>query len=551
MTNSISEIRDSQMMFIIGSNTSEAHPIIAMEMKRARQRGAKLVVADPRKIYMAEHADLHLQLQPGTDVWLLQAMANVLVTEGPIDEEFIRNHTENFESVRENLLKFTPEEAEKITGVPADDIRTAARWYGTTERAGIYYTLGITEHTHGTDNVYCLANLVLMTGHLGKYAAGMNPLRGQNNVQGANDAGATPIYYPGYQPVTDDAVRKKFEDAWGVELSPNDGLNLNVMMKELAKGNVKGLYVMGEDIVISEPNVSQVEEGLNKCEFLVCQEIFHNETTRFADVVFPAACFAEKDGVFTNSDRRVQRVRKAVEPPEGAVADWKILCDVARAAGYDMPEYEDPGQVYAEMAALTPKVAGISHERLEENTRGMQWPCPDDQHPGTPTLHTDGPAIGKAPFQLVEYRESAETSDSEFPLVLSTGRTLYHYNAATQTRRDPGPVAKQRENFIELNRRDAKIMNVNHGEKVRVVSRRGAIEASVWISPRVKVGCCWMPMHFAESRANLLTNDAGDSVTGTGEYKVCAVRVEKILAPNPGMVISQPQAEPAFNSKPE
>ncbi len=531
MTNAIDEIRDSEMMFVIGSNTTEAHPIIAMEMKRARQRGAKLVVADPREIWLAEMADIHLQLKPGTDVWLLQAMANVIVTEGLVDRDFIEQHTEGFEKVQQKVASYTPEEAEKVTGVPADDIRTAARWYATTKHAGIYYTLGITEHTHGTDNVYCLANLVLMTGHLGVRSAGMNPLRGQNNVQGANDAGATPVYYPGYQKVTDDAVREKFEAAWKVPLSPHDGLNLNVMMKEMAEGRMKAVYVMGEDIVISEPNVSKVEKGLNQCEFVVCQEIFHNETTRFADVILPGACFAEKDGVFTNSDRRIQRVRKAVDPPGNARADWEIICDVARAAGYQMPNYPGSKEVFAEYASLTPKIAGISYQRLEENIQGLQWPCPDENHPGTPTLHGDGPLIGTAPFQVVDYRPSAELPDNDYPLVLSTGRTLYHYNSATQTRRDAGPVAKQRQNFIEMHRGDAKRLGVSHGEIVRVASRRGVIEAEVWVSPRVRRGCVWMPMHFAEQRVNLLTNDAGDSVTGTGEYKVCAVRVEKILEP--------------------
>ncbi|MCP4778301.1 MAG: molybdopterin-dependent oxidoreductase, partial [Planctomycetaceae bacterium] len=315
MTNSIDEIRDSELMFVIGSNTTEAHPIIAMEMKRARQRGAKLIVADPRKIWLAEMADLHLQLKPGTDVWLLSAMAHVIISEGLHDRDFIEANTEGFDAMAEKVAEYTPEKAEEITGVPAGDIRIAARLYATTKHAGIYYTLGITEHTHGTDNVYCLANLVLMTGHLGVRSAGMNPLRGQNNVQGANDAGATPIFYPGYQPVTDSKVREKFENAWGVELSPDNGLNLNVMMKEMAAGKLKAVYVMGEDIVISEPNVTKVEVGLNQCEFVVCQEIFHNETTRFADVILPGACFAEKDGVFTNSDRRVQRVRKSVNPP--------------------------------------------------------------------------------------------------------------------------------------------------------------------------------------------------------------------------------------------
>ena len=528
MTNAIDEIRDSEMMFVIGSNTTEAHPIIAMEMKRARQRGAKLVVADPRAIWLAEMADVHLQLKPGTDVWLLSALANVIVSEGLYDQEFVDKHTKGFDAVCAKVKDYTPEEAEKVTGVPAEDIRTVARMYATTKHAGIYYTLGITEHTHGTDNVYCLANLVLMTGHLGVRAAGMNPLRGQNNVQGANDAGATPVYYPGYQKVTDAAVREKFESAWGVPLSPDDGLNLNVMMKEMAKGNMKALYVMGEDIVISEPNVSQVEAGLNQCDFVVCQEIFHNETTRFADVVLPGACFAEKDGVFTNSDRRIQRVRKAVDPPGQARADWEILCDVARACGYAMPNYASASEVFDEYASLTPKIAGISYERLEKNVAGLQWPCPTPDHPGTPTLHLDGPLIGKAEFQAVDYRPSAELPDNEYPLILSTGRTLYHYNSGTQTRRDAGPVAKQRGNFIEISKRDAKIYGLEHGDRVKVSSRRGEVEAEAWVSPRVRFGCIWMPMHFAESRANLLTNDAGDSVTGTGEYKVCAVAIEKV-----------------------
>jgi len=488
MTNSIPEIRETELMFVIGSNTTEAHPIIAMEMKRAVKRGAKLIVADPRAIWLSEIADLHLQLEPGTDVWLLNAMAHVIIEEGLTDEAFVASSTEDFEAVKQAVADYTPEQAEQITGVPAADIRQAARWYATHEKAGIYYTLGITEHTHGTDNVYCLANLVLMTGHLGKRSAGLNPLRGQNNVQGANDAGASPIYYPGYQRVDDPAAQARFEEAWGVPLSPHDGLNLNVMMAELAKGTIKGLFVMGEDIVISEPNAEKIERGLNSCEFLVVQDILPNETLRYADVVLPAACFAEKDGVFTNSDRRVQRVRKAVEPPGLARPDWEILCDLARAAGYPMPDYADPGQIYAEMASLTDKFAGISHARIEAEG-GLQWPCPTSEHPGTPTLHMDGPLIGKAPFQAVSYRPSAELPDEDYPLVLSTGRTLYHYNVG--------------------------------------------VEADVLISPRMRPGCVWMSFHFADQPVNRLTNDAGDEVTSTGEYKVCAVRVQALEAAAP------------------
>jgi formate dehydrogenase major subunit/formate dehydrogenase alpha subunit len=525
MTNSIPEIRDADLLFVIGSNTTEAHPIIAMEMKRAVRAGAKLIVADPRAIWLSEIADIHMQLQPGTDVWLLNAMAHVIINEGLTDDAFIAKHTEDFEKVVQAVQSYTPEGAEAVTGVPAESIRQAARLYATTRKAGIYYTLGITEHTHGTDNVYGLANLVLMTGHLGVRSAGMNPLRGQNNVQGANDAGASPVFYPGYQRVSDPEARLKFEQAWGVSLSPDDGLNLNVMMQAMAEGSIKGLYVMGEDIILSEPNADKVEKGLNQCEFLVVQDIFLNETARYADVLLPAACFAEKDGVFTNSDRRVQRVRKAVSPPGEARADWEILCDVARAAGYPMPHYESPAEVYAELAALSPKFSGISHERIEQEG-GLQWPCPTPDHAGTPTLHLDGPLKGTAPFQAIEYRPSAELPDSDYPLVLSTGRTLYHYNVATQTRRDAGPSMRQPENFIEMHRRDVRKRGLSDGDSVQVVSRRGAISAKVLVSPRMRPGCVWMPFHFAESATNRLTNDAGDSVTGTGEYKVCAVRVE-------------------------
>jgi formate dehydrogenase major subunit/formate dehydrogenase alpha subunit len=529
MTNSITEIRDTDLMFVIGSNTTEAHPIIAMEMKRAVQRGARLIVADPRAIWLSEIADLHLQLKPGTDVALLTAMAHVILAEDLADRDFIERHTENLEAVVEAVKDCTPEWAQEITKVPADDIRTAARWYATTAKAGIYYTLGITEHTHGTDNVYGLANLVLMTGHLGKKHAGMNPLRGQNNVQGANDSGATPIFYPGYQRVTDPQVQAKFEKAWGVPLSPREGMNLNVMMKEMTKGHIKGLYVIGEDLVMSEPNAANVESGLNQCEFIVLQDIFQNETTRFADVILPATCFAEKDGVFTNSDRRVQRVRKAVEPPGEARPDWQILCDMARAAGYPMPHYPHPREIYAEMAALVDGYAGISHQRIDAEG-GLQWPCPTADHPGTATLHGDGPMRGKGQFQAIAYRPSAELPDTDYPLLLSTGRTLYHYNVGTMTTRSAGAMALQPGNFIEMHRKDARMRGVRDGEEVRVTSRRGSVRATVNISPRMRPGCVWMPLHFADSNVNLVTNDAGDSVTGTGEYKVCAVRVEALSA---------------------
>ena len=526
MTNSIPEIREAEFLFVIGSNTTEAHPIIAMEMKRAVRRGAKLVVADPRAIWLSEVADLHLQLKPGTDVWLLNAMAHVIIAEGLTATEFIEEHTVNFAAVEEAVAEYTPEAAEAVTGVPAEHIRQTARWYATTKKAGVYYTLGITEHSHGTDNVYALANLVLMTGHLGVRSAGMNPLRGQNNVQGANDAGASPVFYPGYQRVTDPAAQAKFSIAWGRPMSPDNGLNLNEMMKSLGD-RVRGLYVMGEDIVLSEPNTAKIEAGMNQVDFVVVQDIFFNETCRFADVIFPAACFAEKDGVFTNSDRRVQRVRKAVEPPGQARADWEIICDLARAVGYPMPEYGSPAEIYSEMASLSPKFAGISHDRIEVEG-GLQWPCEASDDPGTPTLHGAGPLKGKAEFQAVAYRPSLEQADSEWPFVLSTGRTLYHYNAATQTRRDSGPAIKQPDNFVEVHPRDARRLGIEDGEQVAVSSRRGTVMARTVVTRKMRRGCIWMPLHFAENMANRLTNDQGDAVTGTAEYKVCAARIDKL-----------------------
>ena len=527
MTNSIPEIRDADFLFVIGSNTTEAHPIIAMEMKRAVRRGARLAVADPRAIWMTEIADWHLQLLPGSDVWLLNAMAHVIVTEGLENRQWLEANTEGFEAVRETVLRYPPEEAEQHTGVPAEVIREVARAYATTEKAGIYYTLGITEHTTGTDNVYALSNLVLMTGHLGIRSAGMNPLRGQNNVQGANDAGATPVFYPGYQRAEEPEVRQKFAEGWGVPQSDTTGLNLNEMMKAMGDGRLRGLFLMGEDIVISEPNAGRVEKAMNELDFVVVQDIFFNESCRYADVVLPAACFAEKDGVFTNSDRRVQRVRKAVEPPGEARADWEILVDLMARAGLEQPDYADPGEIYAEIAALTPKFAGITYQRIDAEG-GLQWPVETLGAPSTEYLHKGGVLRGKGLFQAVEFRPPAECADPEYPLVLSTGRTLYHYNAGTQTRRSQGLSRKQPEAFIEVHPWNARRLDLEDGQLADVVTRRGRVRCRVMISRQVRRNIMWMPFHFPDVRTNDLTNDAGDAITGTGEYKVCAARLEPV-----------------------
>ena len=461
-----------------------------MEMKRAVHRGATLVVADPRAVWMTTIADKHLQLNPGTDVWLLNALAHVICAEGLVDEEFIAENTEGFEAVRETVARYTPEEAEKVTGVSAEDIRWTARRYAKTAKAGIYYTLGITEHSHGTDNVYALANLVLMTGHLGKPSAGMNPLRGQNNVQGANDAGATPVFYPGYQRVDDPEVRAKYERSWGVELSPDPGMNLNVMMKQVGK-SIRGLFVMGEDIVLSEPNCMELEKGLNANEFLVLQEPFMNETARFADVIFPAAVFAEKEArsrtpsvassaCARRSSRRARRARTG--------RSW---CTSPTPA-------EPTGATRARPRCTTssprdaPKFTGISHARIDdeviEGRTGIQWPCPTPDHPGTTFLHEEGVLRGKGLFQAVDYRPSEELPDEEYGLVLSTGRTLYHYNCATQTRRESGLVAKQPEAFVEIHPRDAKKRGIADQDLVEVRTRRGAIRVRAVYSRQVRPG---------------------------------------------------------------
>ena len=524
MTNSIGEIRDVDFLFVIGSNTTEAHPIIAMEMKRAVRKGARLVVADPRGIWLTEIAERHLQLRPGTDVWLLNAMANVIIKEGLVNEKFVEENTEGFEIFSKKVEEYNPEEAEKITGIPSSDIIKTAIEYASTKKAGIYYTLGITEHSHGTDNVYALSNLVLMTGHLGYTSTGMNPLRGQNNVQGANDAGATPIFLPGYQRVYDPQIHSKYQNSWGVKFPSEPGLNLNEMMKKVGD-SVYGLFVMGEDIVLSEPNVCQLEEGLNNIDFLVLQDIFLNGTSRFADVIFPGATFAEKEGVFTNSERRVQRVRKAIDPPGECRADWEILIDLANSCGADW-SYSNTSEIFDEMVKDAPKFAGLSHKRLE-NEGGLHWPCTDSSDPGTQYLHKEGIMRGKGKLMPVDYRPSVESSDSDYPLILSTGRTLYHYNAATQTRRSKGLDAKQPEAFLQIHPKDAGRRNIKDGDSVKVYSRRGEIICRASLTREVRKGCAWMPFHFMEARANVLTVDEGDSVTGTAEYKVCAIEVSK------------------------
>jgi formate dehydrogenase major subunit/formate dehydrogenase alpha subunit len=515
---------------VIGSNTTEAHPVLALRMKKAVRKGATLVVADPRKIWLTKIARRHLQLRPGTDVWLLNAMMHVILEEGLQDEAYIREHTVGFDAVREVVSRYTPEEAEKVTGVPAEDIRATAREYAAERHAGIFYTLGITEHACAVDNIWSLSNLVLMTGHLGYESTGLNALRGQNNVQGLNDSGANPAYLPGYQAVDDPEIRRKFAEAWGAEVPETPGYRLDQMISGLHDGRVKALYLVGENPAQTEPNAHHVEEGLEQLEFLVSQDLFLNDATRkYADVVLPASSFAEKDGTFTNTERRVNRVRAAVPCPGEARVDREIVIALARELGADWPDYPDAEAVWNELADLSPNWTGIRYDRLEDT--GLQWPCPDRDHPGSPYLHAPAPARpGGGKFWPVEYQPPIELPDSEYPLTLTTGRTLYHYNSATMTMREDGITDKQEEPFFEISPEDASALGLAEGDPARLVSRRGEVEARTVLSDRVYPGLVWMALHFAEAKVNWLTHDVGDPLIGTPEYKVSAVRVEAVRA---------------------
>ncbi len=523
MTNSIAEIEEAECLFVIGSNTTEAHPVLALRMKKALRDGAKLVVADPRQTWMAKHAHVHLQLKPGTDIPLVNAMAHVILKEGFAAEDYIADCTENFAEFKEAVEAWPPERAAEVCGVSADDIRTAARLYGKHQKSGIYYTLGVTEHVCGVDNVRTLSNLALATGNLGKESVGVNPLRGQNNVQGCNDMGNNPAFLPGYQLVENPSERSVFEQSWGVELSTTPGLRLDQMMDRMHTGELRAFYVMGEDPLVSEPNIHHVVEGFEKLEFVVSQDIFLNETSRrFADVVLPAACFAEKEGTFTNTERRVQRVRKAVDAPGEARGDLEVIFEVAARMGKDWGEPSAP-EVWDEVADLSPKFTGIRYDRIEDE--GIQWPCPERSHPGTKFLHEGTPLRGKGLFYGVDHVPPWEQPDEEYPYLLTTGRTLYHYNAGTQTGRSDGHVDKQSSNFVEVCPSDARDLGLVDGELIQVESRRGKVSAVAVVTDRLPPGVMWMPMHFAVAPANVLTGDGRDSKVGTPEYKVTAVRL--------------------------
>ncbi len=530
MTNSVPELEDADCILVTGSNTTEAHPLVATRILRAVEKGARLIVVDPRDIQLAKFATLHLRQRPGTDVAWLNGMMNVIIGEGLEDKEFIAGRTEGFEELKAAVAEYTPERVETITGIPAEALRQAARMYAEAGRAAIVYAMGITQHTTGTDNVLSCANLAMLTGNVGRPSTGVNPLRGQNNVQGACDLGGLPNVYPGYQRVTDEAARKKFEAAWGVELPPSPGLTVTEMIDAVGEGRIRALYVMAENPMLSDPDVNHVRAALERCEFLVVQDIFHTETAELAHVVLPGVSFAEKDGTFTATDRRVQLVRKAIEPLGEARPDWEIVCELAKRFAPQATtdwDYPSPKEVLAEIAALTPIYGGISYERLEAG-EVLHWPCRSPDDPGTPYLHKGKFARGKGKFHAVTFKEAAELPDEEYPLILTTGRIMFHWHTGTMTRRSEKLDKEVSEAYVEISAYDADALGIGKSERVRISSRRGEIEARAWVTKRVPPGVVFIPFHFAEAAANVLTHAALDPVAKIPEYKVCAVRVEPV-----------------------
>jgi len=524
MTNSIDELEYTDLILATGTNTTENHPVIGAKVKRAvRQHGTKLIVIDPREIDLVKYADIWLRQKPGTDVAVFNGLMNVIIAEGLYDKEYVAGRTEGFEALKDVVAKYTPETVEKISGVPAEDLKKAARLYAQAGNASIIYAMGITQHITGTDNVKSTANLAMLCGNVGIEGGGVNPLRGQNNVQGACDMGALPTVYPAYQPVAGEDVRKKFEAAWKAALSPKPGLTLMEIMAAAGSGKIKALYIMGENPLLSDPDLQHVKKELQKLDLMIVQDIFLTETAQMADVVLPACAFAEKEGTFTNTERRVQRVRKALEPPREAKTDWEIICGISNEMGYPMA-YASAQEIFEEIRTVTPSYAGITYDRLEKE--GLQWPCPTVSHSGTKFLHKDKFSRGLGLFTALEYIPPSELPDQEYPFLLSTGRVLYHYHTGTMTTRARGPVERCPESLVEIHPQDAGKLGIADGQKVRVTSRRGKVEAKARITEKSAPGSIFMNFHFNESPVNILTNPALDPIGKIPEYKVCAVKLE-------------------------
>jgi len=525
MTNTISEIGNAACILAIGTNTTSAHPVIGLQVRKAAKNSARLIVANPKEIDLCRFADVFIRHRPGTDIALLMGMMRVILDEGLYDLPFIEKRTEGFEAFKKALSNFDMNFVEKTTGVDRKTIIEAARIYATSKPSTILYAMGICQHSHGTDNVMALSNLALITGNIGKPSAGVNPLRGQNNVQGACDMGSLPNVYPGYQKVDVPEVKKKFESAWGVPLDPSRGLTHFEISDAAYDKKIKAIYLVGENPILSEANASHVEDAIKRLEFFVVQDIFLTETAELADVVLPAASFAEKNGTFTNSERRVQRIYKAIEPVGNAKSDWWITCQIAEKLGGKGFDFSDPGEIIDEIVSLVPSYKGISYDRLEKG--GLQWPCLDHKHKGTQILHTERfpTKSGKAKFISLEYRPSQEIPDSEYPLLLTTESSLYHYTSGAMTRRVNGLNILKKQELVEINPEDASRFGISDGQTVRVTSRRGEAQAKAKVTDVPPPGVISMSIHFAESQTNLLTNAALDPMSKTPETKVCAVKV--------------------------
>jgi len=528
MTNSIAEIEDSGCIFVIGSNTTACHPLIARRVLRAKEKGAKLIVADPRNIQLSRFADVAVTHRLGSDVALLNGMMHIIIQNGWHAKDYIAERTENYDALEKMVSTFTPDKVQAITGVDSKDLEEMTRLYATHPPASLLYAMGITQHTTGVDNVKSCCNLAMLSGNVGVRGGGVNPLRGQNNVQGACDMGGLPNVLTGYQPVADDAVREKFSKAWGTDLSATSGLTITDMVPAMLEGKLKGLYVIGENPKLSDPDWNHFNHALKELDFLVVQELFLSETAQVADVVFSAASVAEKDGTVTNTERRCMPIRKAIDPIENTLADWEIICRLSTAMGYEM-RYDSPEEIFNEITSLTPKsYAGMTYERL--GLDGLQWPCPDKAHPGTPYLHKDQFTRGKGAFFAVDYQDPAELPDEEYPYFLTTGRMFAHFHTGTMTRISKHLDVEQKTGYVDINPEDAENLAIKNGDILVLSSRRGDIEAPARLTRSVVPGTLFLPIHFGEVPTNVLTNaEAFDPLAKIPEFKVSAVKVGKLV----------------------
>ncbi len=526
MSNSINELENAEVIFVIGSNTTEQHPMIGARIFNAvKKNGARLIVADPRRIPLADYAEIYAPIMPGSNLALINAMSNVIITEGLINRDFIDQSTEGYEEFKASVEKYIPETVAPIAGIPADMIREMARIYAGAKTASIVFAMGITQHVTGTKNVRALANLCMLAGQIGRESTGINPLRGQNNVQGACDMGALPNILPGYQPLADHSVREKFAAVWGSGFAAEAGKTIGEMLDGAATGEIKAMYIMAENPMISDANIDHVEIALKNLDFLVVQDIFLTETAKLADIVLPGASSFEKDGTFTNTERLVQRVRKAIAPIGNSKADWVILCDVMKALGFTA-DYTSPSEIMDEIRTLVPSYGGISYERIEN--QGIPWPCPDLNHPGTRFLHRGKFTRGLGNFSVNDYEGSEQHASEEFPYILTTGRIMHHYHTGTMTRRSWALDREVPDGYIEINPLDAENLGLRQGARVRIRSEIAEITTFVEITERIKEGVVFMPFHFAEAAVNRLIGGQHDPIVQIPEYKVCPVRLEGV-----------------------